>query len=63
MSESALATAGAIIREDNLVLGVPLGHRFDQFEGQLGSSALVRIGLTGFVAPLLPFDEFFSVAV
>jgi hypothetical protein len=50
MRENAFASVGAVAGEDDLVVGVRLGHRLNEFEGQLGSSVVVGIGLGGFAA-------------
>jgi hypothetical protein len=63
MRENAFASVGAVAGEDDLVVGVRLGHRLNEFEGQLGSSVVVGIGLGGFAATLLSLRECLSVAV
>ena len=63
MRENAFAPVGAVAGEDDLVVGIPLGHQLDEFEGQLGPSAMIGIGLGGFAATLLPLGESLSVAV
>ena len=45
MRENALASVGAVAGEDDLVVGVPLSHQLNEFEGQLRSSAMIGIGL------------------
>ena len=63
MRENALAPVGTVAGEDDLVVGVPLGHQLNEFEGQLGSSAMIGIGLGGFAPPLLPLGESLTIAV
>ena len=63
MRENALASIGAVTGEDNLVVGVPLSHQLNEFEGQLGSSAMIGMGFGGFAPPFLPFGESLSIAV
>ena len=63
MGENAFASVGAVAGENDLVVGVPLGHQLDEFEGQLRPSAVVGIGLGGFAATLLTLCESLSVAV
>ena len=63
MREDALAPVGTVAGEDDLVVGIPLSHQLDEFEGQLGSSAMIGIGLGGFAPTLLPLGESLSIAV
>ena len=44
MRKNAFAPVSAVAGEDDLVVGVPLGHQPDEFEGQLGSSAMIGLG-------------------
>ena len=63
MRENALAPVGTVPREDDFVVRVPLGHQLDELESQLGSSAMIGIGLGGFAPTLLPLGESLSIAV
>ena len=65
MRENALAPVGAVAGEDDLVVGIPLGNQLNEFEGQLGSSAMIgiRLGFGGFAPTLLPFGKSLSIAV
>ena len=63
MRENAVAPVGTVTGEDDLVVGVPLSHQLNEFEGQLGSSAMIGIGLGGFAPPLLPLGESLTIAV
>ena len=63
MRENAFAPVGAVARENDLVVGVPLGHQLDELEGQLGSSAMIGIGLGGSAPTLLSLGKSLSIAV
>ena len=63
MRENAVAPVGTVTGEDDLVVGVPLRHQLNEFEGQLGASAMIGIGLGRFAPPLLPLGESLTIAV
>ena len=54
MRENALAAVGTVAGDEDLLVGEPLGHQNDEFQGQFRSGAMIRIVL-GFAEILLPF--------
>ena len=63
--EDALATVGAVTRENDLVVGVPLSHHIDKFAGQFRSGTMIGTGLGfgGSAAALFPLPKSLSIAV
>jgi len=43
--EDALTSVGAVAGDHDLIVGEPLGHQDDEFQGQFRSSAMIRIVL------------------
>jgi len=56
MRENALTAVGAVAGDEDLLVGEPLGHHDDEFQGQFRSSAMIRIvlGFGGFLLALFP---------
>ena len=61
--EDALAAVGAVTGDDDLLVGEPLGHHDDEFQGQFRPGAMIRIvlGFGGFLLALFPLRILFPL--
>ena len=63
MREDALTAVGAVAGDDDLIVGEPLGHQVDEFQGQFRSGAMIGIvlGFGGFLLALFPLRILFPL--
>ena len=61
--ENALASVGTVAGDHDLIVGEPLGHQDDEFQGQFGPSSMIRIvlGFGGFLLAFFPLRILFPL--